>query len=337
MLHIPKEKSIVLETGAPQPALEGELLGLILRQVTRAEDIIRCSAVSRTWAEASRHTQHTSLVLYHSTVDGSETQIAQAQLRWLQDLQKNERLKTLQQVELAVQVGHDEDPPPTPSFLSQGLLVLAGSWPLTKIELRGPVCFDTAVTMLPASLLALEMWLDTGPKVTSLSRFQRFPKLQVLRLAIGSDDTASGLLEYGFVIDCTFPDLVFLVLHDRLFLRALPPGSKLGELVPKLEHASFKIKADDAGVKLAEDTIRFGHLKKLELDLIDGDGDEVDLLVPSTSHLQELRVSGPDKSPRVVLTLGKAGVKYICECVHKICNTHHLPDMYRADYLTLSM
>ena len=332
-----KEKRCVLGNGAPLPSLEGELLGLILRHMTRAEDIIRCSAVSRIWAEASRHTQHTSLVLYHSTVDGSETQIAQAQLRWLQDLQKNERLRTLQQIGLYVHDGHDEDPGPTPSFLSQGLLVLAGSWPLTKIELCGPVCFHTAVAMLPASLLALELWLDAGPKVTRLSSFQRFPKLQVLRLAIGSQDTASGLPEYDFVVDCSFPDLVFLVLHDRLFLRACPPGSKLGELVPKLEHASFQIKADDAGVKLAEDAIRLGHLKKLELDLTHGDGHEVDLLVPNTSHLQELLVSGPDKSPRVVLTLGKAGVKYICECVYKICNTHQLPHMYSADYLTVSM
>ena len=104
------------------------------------------------------------------------------------------------------------------------------------------------------------MWLDIGPEVTSLSSFQRFPKLQVLRLAIGSGDR---LLDDEFVIDHTVPDLVFLALHDRLFLRACPPGSKLGELLPKIEHASFRIQADNAGVRLAEDAIKLGRLKKL--------------------------------------------------------------------------
>ena len=334
MLHMAKEKRSVLGVSASLPKLEGELLGLILRHMTEAADIIRCSTVSHSWAEASKHTQLTSLDLHHSTVAGSETQIAQAQLRWLQDLQKSERVKTLQQVHLLVHEGRDEGLSQTPSFLSQGLLVLAGSWPLTKIVLHGPVCFDTAVAMLPASLLVLEMWPDTGPGVTSLSSFQRFPKLQVLRLAMGSDDI---FLEYDFVINHTLPDLVFLSIHDCLCLRGCPTGSKLGELVPKLEHASFQIKADDAGVKLAEDVIRLGHLNKLDLNLTDGDGDAVNLLVPSTSHLQELLVSGPDTSPRVALTLGKAGVKYICEYVQRICNTHELPDMRSADYLTLSM
>ena len=147
--------------------LQDELLELVLRRLTKPRDVVRCSAVSKGWADVSKHIKPTFLEIAQRRRDVLDTS-AQGQLRWLQGLQAEDRLKGLQEAHLHV----FNLEPLQPSLLSQGFLVLAGTWQLQKVTLHGAICFRTAVALLPASLLALDLWPDTGPATTRLSAFQ---------------------------------------------------------------------------------------------------------------------------------------------------------------------
>lgn len=322
------------KSGPPMPTLEGEVLGLVLSCLRESHDIIRCAVVSKTWAEASKHTHYSSLSLVSTRVaPGTETQVARAQLRWLQDLQQEGHLDHLQDAALF----HDdsEENLMQTSFLSQGFIVLAGTWHLTKVNLTGPLCFATAVAMLPATLVVLRLWPDTGPLTTPLSDFKRFKKLQVLHVGFGLNVGEDDMPNYTFVIDSGFPSLKFLAILDRLRCSILP-SYEIGTCLPDMQHLSLKIKVDEAGAQLSENIIALMQLRKLELYLLDGDSDdEVDLVLPAASLIEQLNVVGPPAKlkPVVSLKLNKNGVSYRCANVAEVRVADSDFDLLDSSYL----
>lgn len=168
------------------PQLQGAELEGVLSHLTVAEDLVRCSTVCTSWARALQNTPIKTLDMrqygptdLHSAAFDKETTAAQAQLRWLQDLHKQRRLKGLTEICLNPSPGGFDSQAVSPSVLSQGLVVLAAIWPLQKVVLRGAICLKTAVALLPKSLLILDLWPDTGPAIVSLGEFEQFNQLKV--------------------------------------------------------------------------------------------------------------------------------------------------------------
>ena len=319
---------------APMPVLECELLGLILSCLTESKYIICCAVVSRTWAEASKHTRNKSLMLEHTLHDGVE--VARAHLRWLQGLQQEGRLDNLQEAHLLpYDLPEDEDEVQTfPSFLSQGFVVLAGTWRLREVTLYGPVCYATAVAMLPTTLVVLKLWPHTGPLVTNLSDFKRFKKLRVLQFAFGLGTSAHphDVTEHMFLIETAFPGLKFLALHDRLRCRT-SPSYDMATSLPNLQHISLRVMVNAAGAQLAHNVISLVQLRKVGLHLLDGDSTDLDLVVPAASLIEQLNVVGPHAKPRVTLDLIKSGVNYCCSNVAEVKSAHSDFDLFDASYL----
>lgn len=309
-------------SGAPSAPLEGELLAAIPSRLTHSKDPVRCAVVCKAWAGASKQARYESLKIQHGVPDRSETG-DRAQVVWLQDLQKDGR-HNVQQAALFANNSGDAVYQTIPSFLSQ-----AGTWHLQKVLLHGPICLATAVAVLPTTLTALDLWPDTRILGPALSNFRRFKKLQALKLAIGRSEKELDNSAYDFVIDTDFPGLKLLAVHNTLRCRILT-SCQMGTCFPHLQHMSLRIKADITGTILAETAIALGQLHSLELVLLDGDGDDVDLVVSEHSLIEELHITGPVSKPSVSLGLNKAGMGVCCSNISVFtagnpCAIVHLP------------
>ena len=97
-----------------------------------------------------------------------------------------------------------------------------------------------------------------------------------------------------------------------------------------MQYMSLSIKADASGAQLAENVMLLGQLHKLELILLDGDGDALDLVVPNVSLIEQLRVTGPASSPGVCLTLNKEGVRFQCLDVAEVHNADSQFSMFHS-------
>ena len=262
--------------------LHGEALELVLQCLTEARDIVRCSSVSKAWAQASKHTQVSVLELQHcSFVPGAlekkENKDAQAKLRWLRRLHQADQLAVLQEITLYDSQEAYDSGQAMPSVLSQGVTVLAGFWQLRKVSLQGHICFKSAVALLPTSLLVLELYPYLASHDVYLSDFLRFTELKGLNLVFSS---VNGNLKC--ILDTTLSSLVFLAIHHDLHC-ITAPNCDVSGCLPNINHLSVVIKADDHGLRLASDVLKLASLRKVEVNLLDGPGHARNLVVPEHS------------------------------------------------------
>ena len=319
-----KQKKLAATAELPPTSiaqLEGELLILTLSRLSTARDLNSCAMVSKTWAEASTRTRPQVLHLQPHNDAQKEPKTSVHQLRWLQGLQQQGRLQGLQTAVLHEhEAGHDPERP-DPSPLSQGFIVLAGSWHICRCVLHGRFCWTSAIALLPTTLSALELWPDSGPSLNYLSDFLRFPKLQMLRLGVGLADNekenGQDVLESMLVLNAALSSLITFSVIDRLHV-TLAEGHDMSSCLPNIQHISFRIEASDKGMELAQEVMDLESYLSLELDLAEGPGEGNTLVLPETTMLKELMVSAPFKTPEVSIEVEKTGVELECSFVHKV-------------------
>lgn len=206
-----------------------------------------------------------------------------------------------------------------PSSISQGFLALAGSWQLRKCMLRGRFCLSTAIALLPTTLQALELWPESAPAVSHLSSFQRFARLQVLKLGVGisnpvPDFEGEDLLQFKLVLDTAMPTIESFAVIDRLRATLLG-GHTISNCLPRVQRATLNLEASAAGLQLAQDILEIRSLLDLRLYLEDGSGHLTMFTVPMAGRLQKLFFQGPPSTLEVSVLIQKASLRYICNRV----------------------
>ena len=297
------------------PTLQLETLSLVLSKLADVEDLVRCAAVSKLWAAAVTVLQPRLLFMNHKGTVDEEDDIAYTQLRLLQGWQRQGRLKNLTGVSLEGNDDGEDDACADPSPLSQGLITLAGSWNLSSCKLTGPFSVKAAVDMLPPSLIRLHLWPDSGPDVFHLSAFKRFTKLTWLKLAFGLNN--AGDPDCDLILDMAMPFMQHVVVSDRL--RCISAQDMTAEdLFPVVIFLSLQITADARGKSLAEGVMALPKLRTLCLKIYDGEGSWWKLVVPNTSSIEQLDVTGAPNQPRLRLELQKAITDYTCSQLHSV-------------------
>ena len=310
------------------PMLRLETLSLVSSKLADVEDLVHCAAVSKLWAAAVTVLQPRLLCIDHKGTGDEEDHIAYTQLRLLQGWQRQGRLQNLKGVSLkdnqgvCFEVDEDVDDGERelnfadPSPLSQGLITLAGSWNLSSCELTGPFSVKAAVDMLPPNLIRLRLWPDSGPDEFNLSAFKRFTKLTWLWLAFGRNIEENDP-DCELVLDMAMPFLQHIIVTDRLrCISALDMTAE--ELFPDVDLLSLKIMADAKGKSLAEGVVALPKLRTLCLKIYDGEGSEWKLVIPKTSSIEQLEVTGAPNQPRLTLELQKAIINYKCIQLHSV-------------------
>ena len=304
------------------PTLQLETLSLVLSKLADVEDLVHCAAVSKLWAAAVTVLQPRLLCINHKGSGNEEDDTAYTQLRLLQGWQRQGRLQNLKGVGLyddqedyvAVDEGKVNVADPSP--LSQGLITLAGSWNLSSCDLTGPFSVKAAVDMLPPNLIRLRLWPDSGPDASNLSAFKRFTKLTWLWLAFGQNNQGDDP-DCELVLDMAMPFLHQIVVTDRLRC-ILAQDMTAEDLFPDVDFFSLKIMADARGKSLAEGVVALPKLRTLCLKIYDGEGSKWKLVIPKTSSIEQLEVTGAPNQPRLTLELQKAIINYKCSQLHRV-------------------
>ena len=271
--------------------LDGEALVLVLNHLSTAKDLSTCGMVSKAWAQASTWTHPQEIRLEHvSRTKMAEFKHAMHHIRWLQDLQQRGRLQSVQRTALLENWTTHDVIRQDPSSISQGFLALAGSWQLHKCMLRGRFCLSTAIALLPTTLQALELWPEFAPDVSHLSSFQRFARLQVLKLGVGisnpvPDFEGEDILQFEIVLDTAMPTIESFAVIDRLRATLLG-GHTISNCLPRVQRATLNLEASAAGLQLAQDILEIQSLLDLRLYLEAGSGHLTMFTVPMAGSLQ---------------------------------------------------
>ena len=300
------------------PILPQELLTLVLNKLERADELARCAVVSKRWAAAAARCQPQTLRFSHTTNANQEIKIACCKLRSLQTWHRQGRLQNLKQLHFdvfpAVNISADA------SLLCQGLILLAGAWDLALCRLHGPVCLEAAAGLLPATLLGLDLWPDSGPRFIRLSAFERFEKLQMLNLAVGTgDDDEAGPTSCQLLLDTAFSCVKHVVIHDRL-LCGLAQGITMETCFPNVLTLGIKVKSDERGRSLVQGALALQKLEVFKLDVLQERGLPWDLIVPKSSSIQHLVVVVTPPAPLMTVHLQKPDIQYSCSGVGTVCS-----------------
>ena len=296
--------------------LRGDTLRPVLSHLTEDQDLVRCTAVNKAWAAACTWPQPRAIRLVQreraSPVD--HMQVAVQQLRWLQSLQRTGRLQNLQEARLLLLCDQPIDPTP----LAHGFGMVAGLHHLCRCEIQGAYCLAAVLSLLPTSLVRLDLWPETGPNFICLSSFQQFTHLQWLRLGVGIDNPIDKddlhRPMYTLVVDTVMVCLKTLVIHDELQCM-LRPGCSILHCLPNVCHFSVRITADLQGVQLAKRSLLLPSLAKLRLNLLKSQDVQLTtctLVVPKQSIIAELDLNSPER-PSVRLSLGKGDILLSCQ------------------------
>lgn len=295
--------------------LRGETLSLVLSHLTEAYDLVRCTAVNKAWAAACTYAQPRSVHLEQreSLSPVVHMQEAVQQLRWLQSLQRMGRLQNLQEAYFMV-TNCFEDINPTP--LAHGFGVIAGLHHLHRCKIEGTYCLSTILSLLPTSLVTLDLWPETGPDVICLSSFQQFTHLECLRLGVGVGYGFAGYapdqMVHTLAIDTVLVCLKTMVIHDELQC-SMQPGYNILHCLPNVCRVKVTIRGDTQGVELAEKLLLLPSVAKLQLTLLKSENAYgCNLVVPEQSMIAELAVTSPEK-PFVCLSLGKRDILLCCQ------------------------
>lgn len=189
-----------------------------------------------------------------------------------------------------------------------------------------PFHFKSAVQTLPTGLVALELWSEVAPKLTPLSLFQRFPKLQVLRPLQGLADFDGGwdgeypgerdefdLKVLAFIVkNSCLAELHSLSIQDK-FCCKLALGCSLSTSFPGMKQLAVYVRGHRHGLQLAA-SIAALPVTVLVLHILPGIKSASKLSITSDSLIKLLRVHVPETQPKVTLQLDKTRID--CILVH---------------------
>ena len=291
--------------------LQQELVSLVFNQLVTADDLLRCAAVSKTWAAAAIKCQLQTLRFNHRTQADTEVNTACHKLRLLQTWHREGRLQSLRK--LCV----DVDPKSAnTSLLFQGLFVLAGFWNLSSCSVDGPFCLEAALGLLPTSLLKLDLWPGAGPKVIRLSTFKRFSRLQTLKLAVGLGDGEEDEAEtpsYQLLLDTALSCLRHVVIHDGL-LCELAQAVTIETCFSHVRSLQIHVRPDQKGRNLVEGVLALQKLQFLALNILTESSPPWDLIVPKSSSIQYLVLTA-EQAPTMTVQLQKPDIQFCCSGV----------------------
>ena len=215
-----------------------------------------------------------------------------------------------------------------PSPVSAGVIVFAGSWNLRSCRIEGRFALHCAVALLPTTLVSLYLWPTSTPERICLSSFQRFDKLQTLRLGVGlvcrigvgvSDLTFEKESNTTlFKLDACAASLEQLEVFDSVYTTMLD-AYDMDTCLPNINLLSLRLIPNHSGWQLARKVIacRWSHKLKLGMyseddDMLYNDTTRSRLVVPADSRLEQLLLTAPSCMPDVPLEITKPDVDYVC-------------------------
>ena len=249
----------------------------VLSCLESLEDLIRCSAVCKSWNEASEKVQPASLdmaVKQWAPLSGRRSQREQlgSILHSLQLHTRKGRFCKLRylQVSCGAGTGHEL------SFM-RCFLTLAGSWELHSCHIHGMLKFAVASHLLPSCLQHIALSADfVVPGCHVLDQMQRFPHLCTLQLCCRICSPAESLHL------TVLPNLSTLQLHGNLVFK-FSPANSLMQLLPKIRHLTCCVNSCDL-----QEMLSLPHLVYAKLYVYFEDADSVDVVVGATSNLRQL-------------------------------------------------
>ncbi|KAL3136850.1 hypothetical protein ABBQ38_005558 [Trebouxia sp. C0009 RCD-2024] len=247
------------------------LLPIVLNWLSSLQDLIRCSAVSQAWKEASQNTKPEALHVQIDNWSPSQYKVTQALeiLQWLQLQHRRGRFCNLRALGFDME-WQEAEPQQTNALeeLSRSFLTLAGSWDLHVCALTGCFTLQAAVELLPSSLLHIALQFTREPCTPfDLGQFARFRKLHTLQLdtrghgsqlclwAVPSQQLMSPLTSLRtldmsdhvmLLADCDIcmpADLFPSLQHLSCYMHFSNSTAMLQKVldIPNLEHASLRL------------------------------------------------------------------------------------------------
>lgn len=251
----------------------------VLSYLENIEDFIRCSAVSKSWKEASEKVQPATLkmtIKQWTPFSGPGYQQDQFDniLRCLQLHDRKGRFCKLRCLQVSCGAGSR----PELSFM-RCFLTLAGSWELRSCHIHGFLELASAALLLPSCLqhIALSSAF-VEPSSYVLDKMQRFPHLCTLQL--GSDNYWYAKWMY---LTVSMPHLSTLQLLGNLVLKLRPPANSLMQLLPNIRHLTCCVGSSDLQEMLSMPLLVYARLY-----VYFQDEDGVDVTVGATSELRHL-------------------------------------------------
>lgn len=251
----------------------------VLSCLESLEDLIRCSAVCKSWKEASEKVQPASLdmaVKQWAPLAGRGNQKEQLEsiLQCLQLHTRKGQLCKLRCLQVSCGAGSGNELSFMRCFLS-----LAGSWELRSCHIHGLLNLALASQLLPSCLQHIALTANyVEPNSHVLDKMQRFPHLCTLQLASKSCSHAKSTY-----LTVSLPKLSTLQLHGNLMLKFRPFANSLMQLLPKICHLTCCVNSSDL-----QEMLSLPHLVYAKLYVYFEDEDSVDVIVEATSNLRQL-------------------------------------------------
>ncbi|KAL3136851.1 hypothetical protein ABBQ38_005559 [Trebouxia sp. C0009 RCD-2024] len=225
------------------------LLSSVLDCLHNPRDITRCSAVSKAWKEASHNSKPETLHVHSDSWSTPQNNVAQARqiLQWFQQHQRRGSLCNLRRFHLNMAYqGAEQQQLGALRELWRSFLTLAGLWDLRVCTPAGCFTLESAVELLPSSLLHIALQSTNEPySQFCMERFVKFPKLHTLRLDIRRDDPVCFFL---FATSSREPgmspltSLLTLQMHDHVAFVPNNFSTYAGQL-PSLRHLECRMEA----------------------------------------------------------------------------------------------
>ena len=300
----------------------------ILAKLEDLVDVVRCSAVCKSWQAACQRVHPTSIYItpdlyYEAVVFNPEG--LNGVLKWLQLKNRAGCFNNLHRLAVSVNEGYctfDCSQDQCLQFFSQSIVALAGSWHLLRFSMSLHSPLDMAVPMLPPSLrhLVLEVHTAILPESVSLSMFEGLRELQKLELKLCSHEEQSVIDQRQrtahFGVDAHLSTVTSLVLSPWAI--DMPAGKTLSDDMPSLQHLDVYATPGQAQVLLD-----LASLHTLTLNIISFGAmhEHHWLKVCASSHLHFLKLfcSSPNS---ITLLMNNANVEYYTSGVHSVATTY---------------
>ena len=293
------------DSDCPIRHLESQgLLLNVLNQLSGLVDLAVCSAVSRGWRELAKDAQPVALEISEDKCGELDAFAAASVMQWLQTKQRSGRLQNVRDFRM------DDDGLFTAEYSEQmrqqaaffdAALMASGFWNLHTCYLHGPIHLETAAALLPPTLRKLDIILHETPDISYLSMFERFTQLQSLLLNHTEGEMNPDLPDVALVLDGSIPSLKSCHIAPNFYCTMLP-GPEGGDIwdpsycFPNIVLLRLLVKGNAAGSRMANSFFQMEGLLHLEVCMLKGGAPWVNIVVPKSSSVLQLRLVGPPET-----------------------------------------
>ena len=307
----------------------------VLGKLEQVADLVRCSAVCKSWQAACQRVHPTSICViphvYPREIMFNPEGLVGV-VKWLQLKNRAGCLHSLQKVCVSIHGDFDctrdcHQDQHLQSF-SQSISALAGSWHLRHYSMILHSPLDTAVPMLPPSLqhLVLEVRTARVPECVCLWMFEGLRELETLELVLSSEEEQSVIAQRQrtaeFRVDAHLTAVTSLKLSP--WVMNMPAEKTLSDYMPSLQ--TLNVVETPAQ---AQPLIDLASLHILTLNIISlHAAHEPHLLeVDASSRLRLLKIfcSSPN---HMTLLVNNANVRYSTRGIHGV----NSPDLDADDF-----